>query len=101
MILKSAMTFIARRNSLSAKGFLAATLLAIRFPGLGPQREPKGRMRQHPSAGMSLHGPSGGRKYLNAPERRRFRRAVRQVPTEIRLFCLMLMWSGGRLSETL
>jgi len=101
MILKSDMTFHSKRKSLTVKAFLAATLLAIWFPGLGRRREPKRRMRQHTSTGMSIHGPSGARKYLNAPERRRFRRAVRQVPTEIRLFCLMLMWSGGRLSETL
>jgi len=34
-------------------------------------------MREHAHAGMSLYGSSGGRKYLNAAERRRFIRAAR------------------------
>jgi integrase/recombinase XerD len=58
-------------------------------------------VRQHPSAGMSLHGPGGGRKYLNAHERRRFRRAANKAHADRRLFCLALMWSGGRVSEIL
>ena len=34
-------------------------------------------MRSHPDAGMSLYGPTGGRKYLNAAERQRFVEAAR------------------------
>ncbi len=58
-------------------------------------------MSQGPSATMSLHGIGGSRKYLNAPERRRFRRVLGSFPTKVRLFCLVLMWGGGRISETL
>lgn len=49
---------------------------------------------------FTLHGLSG-RKYLTARERRRFRRAADEAPAKIRLFCLVLACSGGRLSETL
>jgi integrase/recombinase XerD len=59
-------------------------------------------MREHaPDAGMSLYGPAGSRKYLNAAERRRFAKAARQAPLEIQLFCLVLSLSGGRISEVL
>jgi integrase/recombinase XerD len=59
-------------------------------------------MRGHATdAGMSLYGPSGSRKYLNAAERRRFTKATRLAPPKIRLFCLVLSLSGGRISEIL
>jgi integrase len=58
-------------------------------------------MRSQPQAGMSLYGPSGGRKYLNAVERRRFIHAARRAEAATRLFCLVLAWSGARLSEVL
>jgi integrase/recombinase XerD len=58
-------------------------------------------MRDHAHAGMSLYGSTGGRKYLNAAERRRFIRAARRATPKIRLFCLVLGWSGGRISEVL
>jgi integrase len=77
-----------------------ATKLAILLQGAGHQREAP-KMRQHPRSGMTLYAPKGGRKYLNAAERTRFRDAVRQTPPAVRLFCLMLMWSGGRISEAL
>jgi integrase/recombinase XerD len=48
----------------------------------------------------SLYGP-GGRKYLTAGERARFAKATKSLPAKVRLFCLVLMWGGGRLSETL
>ena len=57
-------------------------------------------MRSHAHAG-SLFGPTGGRKYLNAAERRRFVEAARRAPPTVRLFCLVLRWSGGRISEVL
>ena len=58
-------------------------------------------MREHPYGGGSLFGHSGSRKYLNATERRRFlESAQRLVPPE-RLFCQVLVWSGGRISEVL
>jgi integrase/recombinase XerD len=58
-------------------------------------------MRTHAPDGMSLYGPSGSRKYLNAAERRRFVRAARRAEPKTRLFCLTLLWSGGRISEIL
>ena len=56
-------------------------------------------MRERVHAGMSLYGSAGGRKYLNAAERRRFIRAARRASPKVRLFCLVLGWSGGRISE--
>ena len=58
-------------------------------------------MRPHADAGMSLYGPAGARKYLNAAERRRFIKAANRAEPETRLFCLVLAWSGGRISEVL
>jgi integrase len=58
-------------------------------------------MRERVYAGMSLHGAAGGRKYLNAAERRRFIRVAREAKAEVRLFCLVLGWSGARISEAL
>lgn len=52
-------------------------------------------------AGVSLYGPGGQRKYLNASERRRFLNVCQHVPPEVRLFCLAIAWSGGRISEVL
>lgn len=51
--------------------------------------------------GQSLFGPSGNRKYLNAAERRRFLESAQSLPPMQRTFCLMLAWSGGRVSEIL
>lgn len=50
---------------------------------------------------LTIFGPSGNRKYLNAAERQRFVIAARGLPTQIGLFCLMLRWTGARLSEVL
>jgi integrase/recombinase XerD len=58
-------------------------------------------MRDHAQAGMSLYGSAGDRKYLNAAERRRFIKAANRADPETRLFCLVLGWSGGRISEVL
>jgi len=58
-------------------------------------------MREHAHAGMSLYGSTGGRKYLNAAERRRFTKAAYRAPLEVQLFCLVLSLSGGRISEIL
>jgi integrase/recombinase XerD len=46
---------------------------------------------------LSAHG----RKYLNANERHRFLRAAKAAPSHVRLFCLLLAWSGCRISEAL
>jgi integrase len=50
---------------------------------------------------MSLYNSTGGRKYLNAAERRRFLKAARLTDPATRVFCLVLEWSGARLSEVL
>src|ERR1700722_2530957 len=58
-------------------------------------------MRERSYDGPSLFGPSGSRKYLNAAERRRFTEWAQQAQPKVRLFCFMLRWSGGRISEVL
>jgi integrase/recombinase XerD len=58
-------------------------------------------MREQPYEGGSLFGPSGSRKYLNAAERQRFIASAEDAPPMVRLFCLVLRWSGGRISEVL
>jgi integrase/recombinase XerD len=58
-------------------------------------------MLEHDRAGMSLYGPAGARKYLNAAERRRFIKAATRAEPRTRLFCLVLGWSGARISEVL
>jgi integrase/recombinase XerD len=58
-------------------------------------------MRDQPYGGPSLFGPFGNRKYLNAAERRRFLESTQQLPPPERLFCQVLAWSGGRISEVL
>lgn len=60
-----------------------------------------GTMGKRAYAGLTLHDPGGARKYLNVSERRRFQRALDRLPRTVRLFCLVLMWSGGRVSEVL
>ncbi|WP_284272102.1 tyrosine-type recombinase/integrase [Bradyrhizobium iriomotense] len=50
---------------------------------------------------LTLYGLTGGRKYLDAAERHRFVRATENVSADVRLFCLTLCLSGGRISEVL
>jgi integrase len=50
---------------------------------------------------LTLHGPRGGRKYLNGRERQRFLAAADGTRPDVRLFCHMLAWTGGRISEAL
>jgi integrase/recombinase XerD len=73
---------------------LLATLLAILLRG----PKPKARKTTEP---MTLHTPGGARKYLNVAERKRFAAASATLPPEPRAFCLLLMWSGCRISEGL
>ena len=54
-----------------------------------------------PSRVGYLFAQSGGRKYLNAVERRQFLEIVQSLAPEERLFCLTLAWSGARISEAL
>lgn len=58
-------------------------------------------MRRPVPTRMTLWNPSGGRKYLNALERRRVLRTIQRIPPKVRLFCLTLMLTGSRISETL
>ena len=50
---------------------------------------------------VSLFDHNGERKYLNTDERAKFALAAEKMPKEIRLFCLMLYYSGCRLKEVL
>jgi integrase/recombinase XerD len=76
-----------------------ATVLAILLQP-GRAHETSRRMRQAIDGVSSLYGP-GGRKYLTSAERKRFGKAADCVGSRSRLFCLMLLWSGGRVSEIL
>jgi integrase/recombinase XerD len=58
-------------------------------------------MHSRARPGMSLYGSAGSRKYLNAAERQRFIESAQHSPPTVRLFCLVLRWSGGRISEVL
>jgi integrase/recombinase XerD len=57
--------------------------------------------KRHSYGGASLFNHSGSRKYLNAAERHRFIHATTRVAVPVRLFCLLLLWSGARISEVL
>ena len=48
---------------------------------------------------ISLYSPDGERKYLNQKERLRFLEASEEQPTTIKLFCQLLCYTGGRISE--
>jgi integrase len=50
---------------------------------------------------LSLHAANGTRKYLTASERLRIMRKAELTQPSLRLFCLVLGWSGARLSEVL
>jgi len=49
----------------------------------------------------SLYAPSGARKYINSAERARFLRAANTRDPALRALCLMLVYTGCRLSEGL
>src|SRR4029077_14831943 len=76
---------------------MLATLLAIVMHG----RNSKASDGRGPSRSMTLHTAGGARKYLNVAERQRFAAAAETLAPEPRLFCLLLMWSGCRISEGL
>jgi integrase len=79
---------------------LLATLLAIVLHGPKPKSANAGVSRA-PTRPMTLHTAVGARKYLNAGERQRFAAAADTMPPKPRAFCLLLMWSGCRISEAL
>lgn len=50
---------------------------------------------------IDLFDSTGSRKYLNQEERRSFEQAAKDDEWEVRTFCLMLLYSGCRISEAL
>ena len=50
---------------------------------------------------MKLFDSTGQRKYLNAAERNAFKVAAEKQPREVRTFCLILYYTGCRISEAL
>lgn len=48
-----------------------------------------------------LFDPRGNRKYLTAAERAAFLKAAQEMPLPVRTFCLMLAYTGARVSEVL
>jgi integrase/recombinase XerD len=80
----------------TSQNFLAP-LLAILLRG--PKSKNVGVRK--PAEPMTLHAAGGARKYLNVAERKRFAAASKTLPPEPRAFCLLLMWSGCRISEGL
>lgn len=55
----------------------------------------------HPNFNMRIYGQRGERLYLDEAERRRFLAAVEQQRSELRTLCLVLFYTGCRLSEAL
>ncbi len=50
---------------------------------------------------MNLFSEQGQRKYLNTSERKAFKNAAEKQPREVRTFCLVLYYTGCRISEAL
>lgn len=50
---------------------------------------------------LELYDIQGNRKYLTQVERQQFETAARNADREVRTFCLMLLYSGCRISEAL
>lgn len=53
------------------------------------------------SSEMRLYAPSGARLYINEDERRRFIEAAQKALPNIRSLCLILAYTGCRISEAL
>jgi integrase/recombinase XerD len=58
-------------------------------------------MHEQPYDDLSLFSRSGSRKYLTTAERLRFMEKAEWTVAPVRLFCHVLGWSGGRISEML
>jgi integrase/recombinase XerD len=91
-------SFHSRKPAKIQENFLA-TLLAILLRG--PKSKDVAKAIREPPGAMTLHTAAGARKYLNVAERQRFAAATATLPPEPRAFCLLLMWSGCRISEGL
>ena len=50
---------------------------------------------------MRLYSPQGERLYINASERICFEKMARKQPERIKLFCLILLYTGCRVSEAI
>ncbi|MGY2982669.1 tyrosine-type recombinase/integrase [Bradyrhizobium sp. USDA 4508] len=68
---------------------------------LHPGPQATNGMSQTGAGQFTLFSSSGARKYLTLTERRRFRRAIQDLDPTRRRFCVVLMLSGGRISEVL
>jgi integrase len=79
---------------------MLATLLAIVLHA-PKQKASKSSAIRKPNGPMTLHTVAGARKYLNVAERQRFAAVAATMPPDRRVFCLLLMWSGCRISEAL
>lgn len=86
------------RNTRQTQRKSLETKLAILFQ---PKPRTASKMRRTGTGEIALFSTSGIRKYLTLPERRRFCRAIQALDPARRLFCIVLMWSGGRVSEVL
>jgi integrase len=51
--------------------------------------------------GLQLYDARGRRKYLTPEERKAFLAAAESAPREVRTFCLVLAYTGCRISEAL
>jgi len=80
---------------------LVATKLAIPLQKRLTQQQKEDGKKSQPTNNMGLYSASGGRKYLNAAERKRFIAALSHIPPKPRVFCLVLLWSGCRITEAL
>ena len=66
-------------------------------PRQAPPRIPGGPV----SEGMRLHDAQGRRKYLTDAERRAFLAAAGKAPRPVRTLCLVLAYTGCRITEAL
>jgi integrase len=71
-----------------------------RGQGTGTRAAPAPTASKKPD-GLQLYDATGARKYVTADERRRFLEAAERAPREVRTLCLVLTYSGCRLSEAL
>jgi site-specific recombinase XerD len=58
-------------------------------------------MLQETYVGMSLYTATGARKYINSSERQRFLHAVKVEEPKVRTLCMLLAYTGCRISEAL
>jgi integrase len=80
---------------------MVATELAIALQKALTSKVKISAAQPQPVATMGLISAVGGRKYLNAAERKRFHSALSALEPKPRAFCLLLLWSGCRITEAL